>query len=367
MTVAGDLVKNPGPQGHTTHTASAWLASFRAAPAARGSLVSEHKSQKHRFLQPVVRCHVFEKDVVIESAPLVTRPEAGAAKRGEIRELTWQALQRMRLRAVNTTTPWRSLITLTYPRLWQGNGEKVKTDLNAMLTHLRLRCGHLRYLWFLEFQKRGAPHFHILTDLELPQPRVGIWRNGKRAAEHCPTVTKWLLETWTATIGNRGCSSEYELRVEWEALRDAEGGARYVAKYACKAKQKIVPKEYWSVGRFWACDRATSKMERTTLELCADDLHAIVGDTGMGKHGTWHKVQFGAAEKFRALTKDLPSTSMGKRPSQRLTHAWDCVCPPCMQFQRKALATVPDGETLERWDGTIFRVLGAFYMRATPS
>jgi len=59
-------------------------------------------------------------------------------------------------------------ITLTSPSVgWRDvSGEEWKTRLNNFLTQLRQKFGtdsHFCGIWRLEFQKRGSPHFHLVT------------------------------------------------------------------------------------------------------------------------------------------------------------------------------------------------------------
>ena len=73
--------------------------------------------------------------------------------------------------AANTAVIFKTMITLTYPAVWPGNGRLVKKQLRAFLKfavhNLFPRpedAERIAYLWFLEFQARGAPHIHLLLD-----------------------------------------------------------------------------------------------------------------------------------------------------------------------------------------------------------
>ena len=69
-----------------------------------------------------------------------------------------------------TDVEFRSMLTLTYPRQFPKDGHIVKKDLNALLQKVR-RNIEGEYLWFLEFQTRGAPHIHLLLTGKDISPR----------------------------------------------------------------------------------------------------------------------------------------------------------------------------------------------------
>ena len=128
----------------------------------------------------------------------------------------------------NFRSDFRVFVTLTYPDAWPKDGRAVKGHWRAFIERLR-RTGWFdkeSLIWFLEFQERGAPHFHFLA-------------------------TGWIQKDWVArswsevTMGNiKSCS-----RVE--ALRNPDAAGAYAKKYAAKAEQKKVPAGYKDVGRFW--------------------------------------------------------------------------------------------------------------------
>lgn len=177
-------------------------------------------------------------------------PMAGRGRRGEVAELSINSRNRLAFVASNADCRWASMITLTYGAQYPDNGRDSKRDLNAFLTALRRTVGKgLKYLWFLEFQARGAPHYHILLNVEYDNERVGA-----------------LLDSWT------GIASSYVKRdvdIEninkfnrymdgkkfWQNARSTSGLSHYAVKYATKTKQKSVPAQYAGVGRFWGCSR----------------------------------------------------------------------------------------------------------------
>lgn len=158
-------------------------------------------------------------------------------------------------------------MTLTYGVDYPLSGRKVKRDLNRMLTRLRQVYPDIEYVWFLEFQRRGAPHVHILTSLDGPDDTArwwyaGLWANIACNGLNCPYDA---LEVYNGRLiqGARLHTLEsvrwwHNRQRAWEQIRVREGAARYAAKYALKPYQKKVPKEYTDVGRFWGASRNLS-------------------------------------------------------------------------------------------------------------
>lgn len=82
---------------------------------------------------------------------------------------------------------WCLMVTLTYadPSAWRPR------HISDYLKGLRRWLGHrarLRYVWCLELQKRGAPHYHVLiwlpVGLKVPKPdRSGMWTHGLSRVE----------------------------------------------------------------------------------------------------------------------------------------------------------------------------------------
>jgi hypothetical protein len=183
----------------------------------------------------------------------------------KIKMLSSKSLQQLTATVQATDVEFLTMLTLTYPKIFPPSGAIVKKDLNGILTNLRSK-GSFEYLWFLEFQTRGAPHIHLLTSHDCITPRMRIN----------------LAEWWTSRIINAEwfqrlvvlesvkCDRcEYDTmarevrkvfavalhRDTWQLVRERDGAKRYVTKYASKPEQKIVPAQFRDVGRFWGASR----------------------------------------------------------------------------------------------------------------
>lgn len=187
-------------------------------------------------------------------------------QRGKIKELSLRSRLRLAFTVSVTSVRLKSLLTLTYGHKVPTNGKDCKGHLNAILTALRRwyrKSGEkISYVWFLEFQKRGAPHYHILMS-ERPDDKV----------------RKFVADTWSRLVGEGGEDTEHVRwqhmrRRTWENVRHQEGAKRYCLKYALKPYQKEVPEAYQDVGRFWGASRDVKecKGEAKVYELTNDEL-----------------------------------------------------------------------------------------------
>lgn len=210
------------------------------------------------------------------------------------------------------------MVTLTYPGGWEDvvpDGPTAKRHLRAFFRRIEHEFGvQLVCIWKMEFQARGAPHFHIL--MSVPTGRAGEareleylrrleeYRRGERSAR--PRRKKsvgdglafreWLGVTWADIVGVKdpvqrelheaaGTGLDY---AEGERARDPKRTAVYFGKhgeFAAKEYQNSVP-ELWkrsgkSVGRFWGY-RGLKKVHGTA-HLTQDEM-LLLGRT-LRKYG----------------------------------------------------------------------------------
>jgi len=164
------------------------------------------------------------------------------SQRGEVYELSDKSLKRLAFIANNTDVEFRSMVTLTYPGEFPLDGALCKKHLRAILTAFKRRLGEsVAYLWFLEFQRRGAPHFHVLINVAL-------------TVEDHAWQQSWLSDRWYKIVGS-GDPNHLLAGTRWENIREIEGARHYMVKYAAKTYQKEVPDGFTNVGRFWGTTR----------------------------------------------------------------------------------------------------------------
>jgi hypothetical protein len=198
--------------------------------------------------------------------------------RGEISE--WSAKSRARMVStiasldmrefVDTADQLPAMVTLTLPGDWltvAPDAPTFKRMLHAFRKRFFRAFGyHIRGLWKLEFQRRGAPHVHIFMRVPFTPARDGRG------------FVKWLSETWADVVGHpdpeeRARHITAGTGVDFnEGLRstDPRRIAVYFTKHSSanfgdKEYQHVVPAEWREkAGRFWGywgLEKATTYVE----------------------------------------------------------------------------------------------------------
>jgi hypothetical protein len=154
-----------------------------------------------------------------------------------------------------------AMITLTYPGEWEvvvPGGASVKRHIVLWRKRFQREYGEAaRYIWKLEFQRRGAPHIHLWM-----APPMSPGRSGRGFAQ-------WLSETWAQVVNHPDAEQKARHRLAGTAI-DVRNGLKacdpkrlaiYFTKHSSphlqgdKEYQHIVP-ELWQQpgrgpGRFW--------------------------------------------------------------------------------------------------------------------
>jgi hypothetical protein len=154
-----------------------------------------------------------------------------------------------------------AMITLTYPGDWEvvaPDGASVKRHIVLWRKRFQREYGEpVRYIWKLEFQRRGAPHIHLWM-----APPMSPGRSGRSFAH-------WLSEAWAQVVNHPDPAQKARHRLAGTAI-DVRNGLKacdpkrlaiYFTKHSSpnfhgdKEYQHIVP-ELWrrpgcGPGRFW--------------------------------------------------------------------------------------------------------------------
>lgn len=210
--------------------------------------------------------------------------------RNMITKLTNKARKRLAWTALATSVEFRSIITLTYGQYGGERGDQVKADFRRFAQWMtRYPVGD--YLWVLEFQRRGKPHFHIVTELTEPTAR-----------DRANMATAWLRSQGVksdrlgmVTVGGDRLSMDMHQAFEdnysvtahaksWEPIRATNGAAHYLVKYAAKPYQKNVPENYQNVGRFWGASSGVRDKIRPSDHFDLDE--GVLRDI-LQTYGSW--------------------------------------------------------------------------------
>lgn len=141
------------------------------------------------------------------------------------------------------------MVTLTYPGDWQavaGDGRVIKAHLEAFKLRWERRWGEPPAgVWKLEFQARGAPHFHLYVS---------------RPAVPAVEFMAWLSSAWYEIVDSgdrRHLAAGTGLDRQFAARQgDVRTLVTYFSKHNSKwgegkGYQNDVPTAFEDVGRFW--------------------------------------------------------------------------------------------------------------------
>lgn len=163
------------------------------------------------------------------------------------------------------------MTTLTY-RENPSSYEEVRSDFVRFTDRIRAKYGKLEYGWLLEFQLRGAAHFHIfwsdncnLSRAITGEAVIKRTRKGKSRKLCAGPTGDYLAETWISIVGD---TDERFLRFQrggiTELMENPDGAGRYAAKEAAKRVQKKAP---WKVSQWWGMSKSLKPVIREQTSL----------------------------------------------------------------------------------------------------
>lgn len=196
-----------------------------------------HKSTVFSEFKNGFECHLhYGSDD--DQKPVYINPEA--EKRAEV--TIFSKKSQKRLAWVYANGPWKSMITLTYHRKFPDY-KVSKKHLDVVLKTIT-RMG-LSYLWVVEFQGRGFPHYHIWLSEVL---RAGTTR------DYLTIANCWLRATsdYNDTEESVSFHQHPKIYTDW----DVKLNLNYAAKYAEKQRQKWLPIGLDTYGRWWGTNRS---------------------------------------------------------------------------------------------------------------
>lgn len=151
-------------------------------------------------------------------------------------------------------------LTLTYPGEFSGDWREWKKNLDALNHALVRRWPSVWGVWRLEFQKRGAPHFHFLLFDGAQVEGKKVWDAARQKdriipdpqSEHNREVMEWISKTWYRIVKS-GDPRHLAAGTRIEPIQTWEGMSYYASKYLAKLPDEggFVPAKYEGTGRFW--------------------------------------------------------------------------------------------------------------------
>lgn len=201
---------------------------------------------------------VFSKDIKVKK-PASLKPKVKRSKRGKVNSFSEASRNRLLFYARNSGHHIQSQIMLSYPEKFEHDGAEVKRHLNAFLTLLREKYPDIIYIWVMEFQERGAAHFHLFTNLKACSFKDH--KKGRCNPFECDRVFhRWAAETWADIVSGENPEAHEKMLKVHNHLKnfgawDMRSGRYLTKEYLAKAAQKEIPEEYYNIGRFWGCSR----------------------------------------------------------------------------------------------------------------
>ena len=225
------------------------------------------------LVYPIVRVKIFRMGYETERESRIKFKSQHVPSRGEVKGRSKVSLARLAFLAANTNVTFTSMMTLTFPALSTNRGEEIKKTFRAFLTLSRRQFGDYSYIWFLEFQRRGTPHFHVLTTVKNTQQYkrdqfAKIWSElaAPLDVEYCDLATRKMFHVKQSEVFD-----VHRRREAWEQIRKQDGARRYMLKYALKKEQIKVPPGYEKVGRFWGHSYDVKPSPVTTIDVDHDE------------------------------------------------------------------------------------------------
>jgi hypothetical protein len=131
-------------------------------------------------------------------------------------------------------------VTLTWHYAYLREKRTPQQVLNVFLTNLRKAYPNTHYIWRLEPQQRGAPHFHLML-----MHAYGGHDPGATEMAH------WCAETWHR-IADPSSEAHAEHGVKTREIDSYRAARAYVSKYCAEVDKNLgapIPGRQWGTSR----------------------------------------------------------------------------------------------------------------------
>lgn len=255
---------------------------------------------------------IYRRDVHVVPVPCHDRPLTGLPPLFQ----GYGAISRATLRRIvhlisNGPKIWKSLLTVTYHKRWPTCGPCIKRHLNALRTALVDKYGKHRWFWVVEYQERGAPHFHILLDFEPAGKHLALSR-GRRSWRK---PMQWVGQKWQDSVHEFASTKGVQVGCRWEALDTPEAAGAYMGAYAGKMSQKTVPAGYLPPGAWWGRSQGMGDPEpEHVMRMPRTMWREAMGPEVTSSRGTDFRVVHDGRRKVLEAAERLDSITEGRPP-----------------------------------------------------
>lgn len=195
--------------------------------------------------------------------------EKGGGKRGVIKDFSRQARLRLMKKLMSLSQPPRHFITLTYPAVYPADPDEWKRHLDSFFKRLNRLFPDNWFLWKLEPQERGAPHFHLIGDL-FGDPSVYMKES---------EIYGLLRPIWYQVVGATGENGRKHFLKGVQAKNVENGGhkklSNYTSKYIGKVQLTKDLPEWARPGRFWGINNRKNMPAFQWDNICLDISYAV--------------------------------------------------------------------------------------------
>lgn len=163
-------------------------------------------------------------------------PQRGGGQRGAVTLFSRQSRKRLLDTLAEIDKTEKPLfLTLTYPSKFAADARVWKNDLEKFYKRMKRKFPAASFIWKLEPQKRGAPHFHLF-----------VWGMSYDA------LFIWARRAWFETVGS-GDEKHLMAGTRVEKVRSWRGVRSYASKYMGKIFDMPMMQDLgWNQpGRFW--------------------------------------------------------------------------------------------------------------------
>jgi len=176
--------------------------------------------------------------LVMARRKYIKRDRWGGDRRGCISDFSWDSRRRLQRTVAKVKRDQLPLfMTLTYPSEYPLAARVWKRHLDTWLKRVRRRFPGASAVWRLEFQRRGAPHYHLL-----------VW--GIKLSNW---LKLWVSKSWYEVVGS-GDIKHLRAGTQVQKVRSYRGVQSYVAKalgWVAGEMSKVSQVITDGVGRWW--------------------------------------------------------------------------------------------------------------------
>lgn len=206
---------------------------------------------------------IWGDNVKIEIENEFHRKRKKSEKRGNISEFSIKSMKRAkwRIESAFEKEKFQYTFTLTLPFEVHDfiDGVYLKKVFNNFMTVLRQEYGSFPYVWVLEFQRNGNPHYHVACNQEFDY-------------EYLSLIWGRVNQKLTRFLGEDVYLKHLSAGVYFEKIRSVSGCSHYFGNYLGKKGQKSVPVHFKNVGRFWC---VSSKVEEFKVEIFSGKIKEV--------------------------------------------------------------------------------------------